>query len=123
MKTVVAEFALPRREPNEVSKLVLKRLADMGVDVAVLELDDSDDNFFWSTRDNGELYHNPYLRIRLDDDFYSDTPVYFTELMLRQHSGGDISHDVNRDTCLEFLPSEIDQNIQRVCDIYIKYSE
>jgi len=38
MKTVVAEFALPRTEPNEVTKLVLKRLADMGVDVAVLFL-------------------------------------------------------------------------------------
>ena len=122
MKTVVAEFALPRTAPNEVSKLVLKQLAYMGVDIAVLELDDNDDNIFWSVRDNGELYHNPYLRIRLDDDYYSDTSVYFIDVKLRQHSGGDIDHG-SEDCCLEFLPTEIEQNIHRICEIYIKYAK
>ncbi len=46
MKMVVTKFGLARTETNDVSKLVLKQLSDMGVDVAVLELDDNDDNFF-----------------------------------------------------------------------------
>lgn len=78
MKTVVAEFASLRTEPNEVTKLVLKQLAVMGIDVTLLELDDNDDNLFWSMRDNGELYHHPYLRIQLADDYYSDTLVYLS---------------------------------------------
>ncbi|WP_141707109.1 hypothetical protein [Vibrio genomosp. F10] len=122
MKTVVAEFASPREEPNELSKLVIKQLAEMDIDVILLELDDNDDNLFLSIRDNGELYHNPYLRIRLDNEYYRDTAVYFVDLMLRQHSGGDIAHG-SVDCELEILPTEINQYIHPICQIYIEYTK
>lgn len=121
LKVIVAEGSLPRTEPNGVVVSVLKQLENLGIDVPLLELDDDDDNLFFSVN-HRDLHCNAYLRVRLDSEYYSNTPVYFIEPMLRQHSGGDISYVENQTYFLEFLPSEMSQNIQKVCDIYMAFT-
>ncbi|PSU31714.1 hypothetical protein [Photobacterium lutimaris] len=117
MEIVLQEHGSDRISPMDITLAVVQILSDRDKSIAVLEIDDDNDNLFCTTRDDGELYHNEYLQIRLDKDFYKDAPVYFIEIFERQHSGGDISQR----ELFEFFPNEIEHNLLCICDAYTDY--
>ncbi|MEI8659262.1 hypothetical protein [Vibrio sp. Hal054] len=117
MRIEVSHPSTCRKEPMPITALILDKLTSVGVSVPLLEIDGNDDNLF-ITEDNTSAYRHVYLRIRFDDEFYNNDPVYFVEAFIRQHSGGDISYQGNR---LEFPPEDIPNVIGIIAHRFMGY--
>ncbi|USD58836.1 hypothetical protein J4N45_09875 [Vibrio sp. SCSIO 43140] len=122
MHVKLADASVSRIQAMDFTTSVLAEIHLQGIEVPVLEIDDDSDNLFVKITDpDDELFGKHYLSIRFDSDYYSDTPVYFAECRLRMHSGGDLY--INEDQDIEILPTELEANIDAVCQLYLSLLE
>lgn len=106
-----------RTQPLAVTASVINALLEKGITVPIVEIDDDADNLFLTPSAGGDLIHEEYLQIQLDENYFTDSPVFFVEVFERQHSGGDIGLE----ELLEFLPSESEQFISQIAAAYITH--
>lgn len=105
---IIIETTL-RDNVKPISQAVINKLEQQGIDVPVVEIDDTADNLFATVRPDESLMG---IYVSIDEDENGFFNIWLNE---RGHSGGDPTLDV-----FSFHPKEQDSQIDRICQLYLQ---